>query len=104
MNKIKIIADTSADFTVEEAKAMDIAFVPFTIDAGNATYIDDDTLDLDALYADMQASQEPTRTGCPSPSSTKKPSWPQAPTKSSSSPSHPNSPAATTPLKPPWKK
>lgn len=67
MNKIKIIADTSADFTAEEAKAMDIAFVPFTIDAGKNTYIDDDTLDLDALYADMQASQEPTRTGCPSP-------------------------------------
>ena len=67
MNKIKIIADTSADFTKEEAKAMDIAFVPFTIDAGKNTYIDDDTLDLDALYADMQASQEPTRTGCPSP-------------------------------------
>ena len=67
MNKIKIIADTSADFTAEEAKAMDIAFVPFAIDAGKNTYIDDDELNLDALYADMQASQEPTRTGCPSP-------------------------------------
>ena len=67
MNKIKIIADTSADFTAEEAKAMSVAFVPFTIDAGKNTYIDDDTLDLDALYADMQATSEPVRTGCPSP-------------------------------------
>ena len=67
MNKIKIIADTSADFTAEEANAMDITFVPFTIDAGGNTYMDDDSLDLDALYADMQATQDPIRTGCPSP-------------------------------------
>ena len=57
MNKIKIIADTSADFTAEEAKAMCVAFVPFTIDAGKNTYIDDDELNLDALFADMQSSQ-----------------------------------------------
>lgn len=71
MNKIKIIADTSADFTVEEAKAMDLTFVPFTIDAGENTYVDDDDLDLDALYAAMAATSEPTRTGCPSPFSYK---------------------------------
>lgn len=67
MNKIKIIADTSADFTKEEARAMNLAYVPFTIDAGDTTYIDDDKLDLDALYTDMKASADPVRTGCPSP-------------------------------------
>ena len=71
MNKIKIIADTSADFTKEEARAMNLAYVPFTIDAGDKTYIDDDDLDLNALYADMEKSPEPTRTGCPSPFSYK---------------------------------
>lgn len=71
MNKIKIIADTSADFTKEEARAMNLAYVPFTIDAGDTTYIDDDKLDLDALYAAMAATSEPTRTGCPSPFSYK---------------------------------
>ena len=67
MNKIKIIADTSADFTEEEARAMNLAYVPFTIDVADTTYIDDDKLDLDALYTDMKASADPVRTGCPSP-------------------------------------
>ena len=71
MNKIKIVSDTSADFTKEEEKAMGITYVPFTIDAGDNTYIDDDDLDLNALYADMEKSPEPTRTGCPSPFSYK---------------------------------
>lgn len=101
MNKIKIIADTSADFTEEEARAMNLDYVPFTIDVADTTYIDDDKLDLDALYTDMKASADPVRTGCPSPSSTKKPSWHPVPMKSSSSPLPPNSPAATTPPKPP---
>ena len=71
MNKIKIVSDTAADFTKEEEKAMGITYVPFTIDAGDNTYIDDDDLDLNALYADMEKSPEPTRTGCPSPFSYK---------------------------------
>lgn len=71
MKPIKIITDTSADFTKEEEKAMDITYVPFTIDAGGTTYIDDDDLDIDALYADMAKTDEPIRTGCPSPFSYK---------------------------------
>ncbi|MDY3118183.1 MAG: DegV family protein [Peptoniphilus sp.] len=67
MSQIKIISDTSADFTKEEAQALGLTYVPFTIDVNGATYVDDDTLDLSALYRDMQAANEPIRTGCPSP-------------------------------------
>ncbi len=67
MSQIKIISDTSADFTKEEAQALGLTYVPFTIDANGTTYVDDDTLDLSALYRDMQATNEPIRTGCPSP-------------------------------------
>ncbi|MDY6044436.1 MAG: DegV family protein [Peptoniphilus sp.] len=65
--KIGIVSDTSADFTREEAEEKGIVYVPFNIYANDHTYVDDDDLDLKALYADMKATKEPIRTGCPSP-------------------------------------
>ncbi|VEJ34662.1 DegV domain-containing protein SAV1425 [Aedoeadaptatus ivorii] len=67
MTKIRIIADTSADFTREEAEAIDLIFVPFTIEVGGKTYVDDYDVDIDAMYKDMAASKDPIRTACPSP-------------------------------------
>lgn len=67
MKKIAIVCDTSADFPREEAEAMGIIYVPFTIDANGNNYIDTYDLDLDSLYRDMKETKEPIRTGCPSP-------------------------------------
>lgn len=64
---IGIVTDTSADFTSEEREALDFVYVPFTIEAGGESYLDDETLDQDALYADMKATKDPIRTACPSP-------------------------------------
>lgn len=67
MKKIAIVCDTSADFSREDAEAMEIIYVPFTIDANGNNYIDNYDMDLDSLYRDMKETREPIRTGCPSP-------------------------------------
>ncbi len=67
MKKIAIVCDTSADFTRDEAEAMGIIYVPFTIDANGTSYIDTYDLDLESLYRDMKETKEPIRTACPSP-------------------------------------
>ena len=67
MKKIAIVCDTSADFTQDEAEAMGIIYVPFTIDANGTSYIDTYDLDLESLYRDMKETKEPIRTACPSP-------------------------------------
>ena len=59
----KIIADSSAD--VLSMEGVSYASVPLTILAAGKQYVDDETLDVDGLVADLRACKEKTSTACP---------------------------------------
>lgn len=66
--KWKIIADSGCDLREIEQLAADTQYVnvPLTIQIGDTTYVDDDTLDCDAMMEAMYASSEKTSSACPS--------------------------------------
>ena len=66
--KWKIIADSGCDLRKIEQLATDTQYVnvPLTIQIGDTTYVDDDTLDRDAMMEAMYASSEKTSSACPS--------------------------------------
>lgn len=64
---IKIIADTGGDFTDDLVKEYDVNLIPFTIEAGDDTFLDTDDVDTEAIMRSMENSPNPVRTACPAP-------------------------------------
>lgn len=64
---IKILVDTSADFTAEELNALDIQFVPITVTIDGTDYRDGIDLTKDEFYNLLENAQEFPKTAQPSP-------------------------------------
>lgn len=64
---IKILVDTSADFTAEELIASDIQFVPITVTIDGTDYRDGVDLTKDEFYNLLENAQEFPKTAQPSP-------------------------------------
>ncbi len=64
---VRILTDSTADFTVEEAEALGITVVPLTVFFGEEAYLDNGELDNATFYKKLQASKELPRTSQPSP-------------------------------------
>lgn len=63
----KIVADSSCDLNEELESRMDVNLVPFRIDIDDASFIDDENIDLSKLVSTMKASPNPIKSSCPSP-------------------------------------
>lgn len=61
----KIVADSSSD--VLNLSEVPFASVPLKITAAGRTYVDDETLDVAGMVADIRACKEKTVTACPAP-------------------------------------
>lgn len=64
---IKIIADSSCDLNDELRKELDIKIAPLILQLGNKSYIDDETLDVEAYVKAMGQCETSPKTACPSP-------------------------------------
>ncbi len=66
---IAIISDSAADISRQEEKEWGITMVPFYIDMGHHSFVDDENLDVEALLKAMDetANLSPVKTACPSP-------------------------------------
>lgn len=65
---INIIADSCCDTTPALKKAIGIDHAPLKLNIpGGISYVDDETLDIKKLLADMKASKEASGSACPSP-------------------------------------
>jgi len=68
MNNTKILGDSSCDFTKELEIELDAErAVPFFLDIGNETFVDDDNLSLPELMAKMRVCVGKMGSACPSP-------------------------------------
>jgi DegV family protein with EDD domain len=63
----KIVADSSCDLNEELESKMDVSLVPFRIDIDEASFIDDENIDMKNLVSTMKASPNPIKSSCPSP-------------------------------------
>jgi DegV family protein with EDD domain len=63
----KIVADSSCDLNEKLESRMDVSLVPFRIDIDDASFIDDENIDLGKLVSTMKASPNPIKSSCPSP-------------------------------------
>ena len=63
----KIVADSSCDLNEELESKMDVSLVPFRIDIDEASFIDDENIDMKNLVRTMKASENPIKSSCPSP-------------------------------------
>lgn len=61
----KIVADSAADLLA--FPQTDFACVPLRITAGDTTYVDDETTDVDRMVEDLRAFKGRSTTACPSP-------------------------------------
>ncbi len=66
---IRILVDSSSDYTVEEIKNKDMELVPITITIGEKTYVDGYDLGRDEFYEILQSSSDFPKTSQPSPQS-----------------------------------
>ena len=65
---IQLIADSCCDTTPELQQKLGLVKAPLKINiAGGRTYIDDGSVDIPSLIADMKASKAATSSACPSP-------------------------------------
>lgn len=64
---IRIVTDSTADLTVEQARDLEITVVPLTVFFGDDSYLDNVELDNAAFYQKLQVSKELPRTSQPSP-------------------------------------
>ncbi len=64
---MRIVTDSTADLTPEQAKALDITVVPLTVFFGDEAYLDNVELDNASFYSKLQASKELPRTSQPAP-------------------------------------
>lgn len=67
--KWKIVADSGCDLISIEKESSQIVFerVPLTLRIGNQVFIDDASLDVDAMMTAMSESETATTSSCPSP-------------------------------------
>lgn len=67
--KWKIVADSGCDLTSIEKESSQFVFerVPLTLRIGNQVFIDDASLDVDAMMTAMSESETATTSSCPSP-------------------------------------
>jgi DegV family protein with EDD domain len=63
----KIVADSSCDLNEELKSKMEVSLVPFRIDIDEASFIDDENIDMKNLISTMKASPNPIKSSCPSP-------------------------------------
>lgn len=63
----KIISDTSCDLTKKEIKDLGIEYVPFKISIDGKDFTDDENLNIDDFLEDMESTENPIHTACPSP-------------------------------------
>ena len=63
----KIVADSSCDLNEELESKMDVSLVPFRIDIDEASFIDDENIDMKNLVSTMKDSPNPIKSSCPSP-------------------------------------
>lgn len=66
---IRILVDSSSDYTIEEIKNKDMELVPITITIGEKTYVDGYDLGRDEFYEILQSSNDFPKTSQPSPQS-----------------------------------
>lgn len=66
---IRILVDSSSDYTVEEVNAKNIELVPISITVGDKTYVDGYDLGRDEFYELLQSSNDFPHTSQPSPQS-----------------------------------
>lgn len=64
---VKIVTDSAADLTVEQADALGVRIVPLTIRFGDEEYVDVVELTADQFYEKMASSQVLPSTAAPSP-------------------------------------
>lgn len=64
---MKIIVDSCCELSDEMLKDIDIVSVPLKITVGEKEFIDDESLDLDALLTKIDQTDEVAKTSCPSP-------------------------------------
>ncbi len=67
--KYQIIADSSSDLSGDSYKNDKIGFsvVPLTLRIGDNEYVDDDTIDTNAMLADLATTKGTANSACPSP-------------------------------------
>ncbi|MFL0245763.1 DegV family protein [Candidatus Clostridium stratigraminis] len=64
---IKIIADSSCDLNDELKRTLNIDIAPLVLQLGDKSFVDDDTLDVEAYVKAMAQSETAPKTACPSP-------------------------------------
>jgi DegV family protein with EDD domain len=68
MNNMKILGDSACDLTKElEIELNAERAVPFYLDIGNETFVDDDSLSMSELLSKMKACTSKMGSACPSP-------------------------------------
>ncbi len=67
--KWNIIADSSCDLTTAYINTENVRFstIPFIISVGEKDYTDDEELDVGLMMSDMENTDSPTSSACPSP-------------------------------------
>lgn len=65
--RVKIVADSSCDLNEDLKRELGITLVPLTLQIGNNSYRDDESLDVKAMLKEMAACPTSPRTACPSP-------------------------------------
>ncbi len=66
MHKYKIIGDSCCDYT-DDNRLDFITRVPLTIELGEKSYVDDESLDCNVLLDDMAHSKQAPKSACPAP-------------------------------------
>lgn len=64
---VRIVTDSTADLSLEQAEALGIAVVPLTVFFGEDAYLDNVDLDTAGFYEKLQASKDLPRTSQPPP-------------------------------------
>lgn len=64
---VKILCDSSADFNIEEIKALDLLYVPIPVMFGDDTYIEGQNITKDQFYEMLQTNPAFPTTSQPSP-------------------------------------
>ncbi|MCM8710213.1 DegV family protein [Clostridium sp. SYSU_GA19001] len=64
---IKIVADSSCDLTDEMKKEMNVDIAPLTLQLGDKSFIDDESLDVKHYVKEMGECEVAPKTACPSP-------------------------------------
>lgn len=64
---IKIVGDSSCDLSKEMKEEMNVEIAPLTLQLGDKTYIDNETLDIKQYVKAMGQCETSPKTSCPSP-------------------------------------